>query len=220
MNKKGAVTISIIVGVLILTLIVITTFLNPILNTSLNLKQSKEIIPDYIDNITGLERVYSILNENVSYKGSVEFPDIQKKYEVSDIDSVYEERVLDFSSNLNTFFINNETDIEIQLKFTPYGPTSSYDVRLVLNDEFEVKSEDGLSTNAIININKEFVYDEINNKTNYGEYKLLINTHNAQVTATVVYNKLTFRELSLTGEDLEQTLVIDNRYEDVEIYFK
>jgi len=219
-NKKGAVTISIIVGVLILTLIVITTFMNPILNTSLNLKQSKEIIPDYIDNITGLERVYSILNENVSYKGSVEFPDIQKEYEVSDIDSVYEERVLDFSSNLNTFFINNETDIEIQLKFTPYGPTSSYDVRLVLNDEFEVKNEDDLSTNSVITVNKDFVYDKINNKTNYGEYKLLINANNAQVTATVTYDKLTFRELSLTGDNLEQTLVIDNRNEDVEIYFK
>lgn len=222
-NNKGFATIGVIVAVLIATMIVITIFFNPILNTSVDIKNSKETIPKYINNMNGIERTYSVFKENMSHNKDISFEDINKEYTISEVDTVYSQIEITLNGSNDTFNINNKTDVNISFEVFPIDPdeTHSYNIDLVLNDSNKVISKDNVVNNTVLEIPDNFLYDENTGETNYGEYRLSVDTSNCNVTIKVQYDKLDYREINIKNHNIEQILAIDNSSEEngVEIYF-
>lgn len=222
-NDKGFATIGVVVAVLIATMIVISIFLNPILNTTVNMKESKEIIPKYVNNISGMERLYSVFKENISHNQDLTFEDIEKDYSITEKSSDYSQVELVVNGNNDTFYVNNKTDIDISFKVVPIDSElpHSYNIDLVLNNSESVASKENLSNDASIEIPEDFLYNEDTGETNYGYYSLSINAKNANVLAKINYSKLEHREINIKNNNIEQVLSIDNssKDENVEIYF-
>lgn len=221
-NERGFVTVGVIVVILIASMIIIGTFFNPILNTSLDVKKSREIIPQYVNNSNGLERIYSLMRNNVSYNGEIIFDDIDKEYQVTEVDSEYSTVELSLSELNNSFNIENKTDINISLEMTPGNNinASSYDVELLLDDSENVISQSGLTSSTVLNVPENYVYNETTGDTKYGKYTLLIEEENSKVTAVVRYKKLDYRETTLKNNSIDKVMVIDNNEEESEVYFR
>ena len=224
LNNKGFATTGIIFAVLLITMIVITLFLNPILNTSVNVKKSKEIIPEYVNNINGVERVYSVFKENISHNKDITFEDIGKKYKVTTVKEDYLDIQL-LLDNYNTFNVNNKTDINIYFEVYPidYELPHSYSIDVLLDNNKVVASKDGLVNNSTINVANSYLYNEETGETNYGEYKIDVDTTNCNVVTRVEYKKLDYREIELSNENIEQNIGIKNNTDrnsiNTEIYF-
>ena len=224
MNNKGFATTGIIFAVLLITMIVITLFLNPILNTSVNVKNSKEFTPEYVNNINGVERVYSVFKENISHNKDISFEDIGKEYRVTQIKEDYSDIQL-ILDNYNTFNVNNKTDINIYFEVYPidYELPHSYSVNVLLNNNKIVASADGMVNNSTMNIANSYLYKEETGETNYGEYKIDVDTTNCNVVTRVEYKKLDYREIELSNENIEQNIGIKNNTDrnsiNTEIYF-
>lgn len=224
LNNKGFATTGIILAVLLITMIVITLFLNPILNTSVNVKNSKEFIPEYVNNINGVERVYSVFKENISHNKDISFEDIGKEYRVTQIKEDYSDIQL-ILDNYNTFNVNNKTDINIYFEVYPidYELPHSYSVNVLLNNNKIVASADDMVNNSTMNIANSYLYNEETGETNYGEYKVDVDTTNCNVVIRVEYKKLDYREIKLSNENIEQNIGIKNNTDRnsiiTEIYF-
>lgn len=208
-DKRGFVTIGLVISVMLISIIIISIFYKPIVNTTMDVKNSKSITPDYISNLSGQERVYSLLKENVSYKGNVSFEDLNREFKIKTIKEDYEDIEL---VNPNVFHINNETEITISLEAHPIDSNEphSYDYTLTLNDE--IVSEGGYNSGTVINIDKEFLYNADKNETNYGRYFLDINSNNCYVSTKVNFRRLKHREIKLSNESMDKIVYIDNNY--------
>lgn len=220
-NDKGFATIGVIVAVLLTTMIVISVFFNPILNTTVDMKNSKDIVPKYTNNMNGIERTYSVFKNNMSHNKNISFEDIDKEYIVNEVDAEYSLTELALNRTNNSFSIDNKTDVKVFIEVFPIDPeeSHSYNVDLVLNDSVNIVNKDGVINDTTLEIPENFLYDEATGETNYGEYKLLVDTNNCNVVINVQYNKLDYREISIKNQDIEQVLAIDNSLDKTEIYF-
>lgn len=221
-NERGFVTVGVVVVILIVSMVIIGTFFNPILSTSVDMKDSREIIPKYVNDSNGLERTYSTIKDNISYNGEIVFDDIEKEYEVSEVDSEYSTVELSLSELSNSFEIENKTDIEILLEMAPEDNVnpSSYNVELILNGSESVISQSGLDSNTVLNVPANFVYNESTGEKKYGNYSLSVEAENSTVTAKVKYKKLDYRKVTLKNDSIDKILIIDNRQEDSKVYFE
>jgi len=219
-NQRGYATIGVVVAILILTLAISTVFLNPILNTSLNTKQAKDIIPQYVQNMNGIERVYSKLKQNVSLNEPIIFEDISKEYEITEVNSEYQQENLSFTGNSNSFSVNNKTDVNIGFQVSQVDSdfTYYYDAKIVHNGE-TVASISNKNTDMTITIDEQYLYNETNGETNYGEYEIIIDTYNSSVESTVSFDKLTYREIKLSNENINQLIGITRNTNDFDIHF-
>lgn len=219
-NQRGYATIGVVVTVLILTLAISTIFLNPILNTSLNTKQAKDIIPQYVQNMNGIERVYSKLKQNVSLNEPIIFSDISKEYEITEVNSEYQQENLSFTGNSNSFSVNNKTDVNIGFQVSQVDSDFPYyyDAKIVQNGE-TVASISNKNTDISITIDEQYLYNETNGETNYGEYEIIIDTYNSTVDSTVSFNQLTYREIELSNDNINQLIGITRNTNDFDIHF-
>ena len=216
MDKKGFATLSILIVILIVTSMLLLLFYKPILETNRNIIKSSLISDKLVKDMNGKERIYSVLNKNMSFEGQVSYEDLDKKYIIETIDEDYEAIELHFSSHqFNGFSIYNKTPIEIVLEASPVDPEEpfSYDVELMINGK-DLLDGGGLglqiSSDIIIPSNK--IYDKSTEETNYGEYTLNIpQTENCTVEAMIIYDKLYHREIKLKENNLERTIFINNK---------
>lgn len=218
MNNKGFATIGIIFAVLLVSMLTMAMFFNPILNTSFNVQNSKELIPNYINNMNGIERVYSVFKENISHNKNIVFEDINKEYKVLKITEDY----TDINTNSNVFYVNNKTNVKISFEVSPVNPNKahSYSVDVRLNETVNVTSSASMTKNSVIDINEDFLYNEETGKTNYGEYEVSVNNINCNVITKVEYKRLDYREVEISNENIKQVLAIENRpNNDTAIYF-
>lgn len=218
MNKKGFATIGILIVILFVTSMLLLLFYKPILETSKNISKSSLISNQIVKDMNGKERIYSILKENISYEGEVNYEDLNKIYNVTTIDEDYESIELHFSSHsLNGFSINNKTSIDIMIEANPVDldESYSYDVELI-NNGVDLLDGDGqgLQVSSDITIPSNKIYNKSTGKFNYGTYNLNIPyTENCTVKAIVVYDKLYHRELRLIDDNVERTILISNDFD-------
>lgn len=222
-NNEGFITLGIIVAVLIISMILIGIFYKPMISTTMNVKKSEDIVDIYINANNGKERLYSTLRENISYQGKVKFEDVENEYDIMTSNEEYENIELNFNNNYNTFNINNQTDIELYFQMVPINPelSHSYDISLTVNgiDVLEKIDKTNLTNGVTINIDKNFTYNEENNETNYGEYKLSLNKNNCDVNVSVKFRELKNRKINVLHNYLNNTATIQNDNDNIDIYF-
>ncbi|HHT97696.1 MAG TPA: hypothetical protein GXZ90_07365, partial [Clostridiales bacterium] len=130
---------------------------------------------------------------------------------------------LNFNNNYNTFNINNQTDIELYFQMVPINPelSHSYDISLTVNgiDVLEKIDKTNLTNGVTINIDKNFTYNEENNETNYGEYKLSLNKNNCDVNVSVKFRELKNRKVNVLHNSLNNIVTIQNDTDNIDIYF-
>lgn len=211
MNSKGFATTGIIFAVLLTSMLIMAVFFNSILNTSFNVQNSKELVPNYINNMNGIERVYSVFKENISHNKDIAFEDIDKKYKVVKITEDYSD-VNRNLNNLDTFYVNNKTNIKISFEVYPIDSEKahSYSVDIRLDGYGNVISSDSMTKNSVIDIDENFLYNQETGKTNYGEYEVNVDTTNCSVVIKVEYKRLDYREVEISNENIKQILAIEN----------
>lgn len=211
MNNKGFATLGIALSVLIITTIMIAGFSSPMLNTAKNVKNAEEDTLQYTKNIAAKERLFSKLNENVSYDGLLDYEDLGVKYNVEEINLINEPVSIFINGSGGEFQIINATDVNISLSAVAINPEEefSYSAELLYNDVNEpITKVENLTTSKNINIEKGFFYDKNSDKTKYGTYKLNLIGTNASVSAKVSYDRLEKREVNLT--ELDDKEIIEN----------
>ena len=213
-NKKGYATIGVIFAVLLVVMIISPLFFRPIMNTSVSVKEARQVLPEYLKKRNGLERLHGMLYENNSLEGTVDFEDLEETYELETVAVELEDEVV---NNELAFAINHATDIAIEFKTTVLGENPSYDVYLMLNGEIIQQVED-LTEDASINISNEFIYNKETGISNFGDYELVISNSNINVDTKISYGKLKLREVRVN--DGEFNIVIKNGDNGKEIKLK
>ena len=195
--------------VLLVSMTIMGTFFNPMLNLSTSIQNSKELTPNYIKNMNGLERMYSVFNENKSHVGDITFEDIDKSYNVTTISEDYSVVRVDLK-NGGKFNIDNETHIAIEFKSTPTQIGNNYyDIQINLNGEKIIENYN-LKNNTLIEIEKDYLYNKETGDLNYGEFEILINENMVDVVAEVKYNELAYREATISNDKFSRTVIIEN----------
>lgn len=206
---------TILIITLTITSMLLLIFYQPIFETSKNVVKSSLISDKITKDMNGKERLYSLLNKNISFEGTTLYPDLEKEYKVTTIDEDFEVKELHFNSHeLNNFFLNNETNIEIEVTVSPLDPLEpfSYGIELMLEEE-DLLEETGLDLQADVDINipANKIYNRETGETKYGEYVLNIpHADNCIVKAVVVYNKLYHREINVESEGFNENITINN----------
>ena len=214
-NNKGYATTGMMVLVLLVSMTIMGTFFNPMLNLSSSIQNSKDLTPNYIKNMNGLERMYSVFNENKSHVGDITFEDIDKSYNVSTSTEDYSVVRVDLKDG-DKFIVDNETHIAIEFKSTPTEIGDNYyDIQINLNGEKIIENYN-LKNNTLIEIEKEYLYNRETGDLNYGEFEILINENMVDVVAEVKYNKLKYREAIVSNDKFSRVLII----KDDSIYFE
>jgi len=105
----------------------------------------------------------------------------------------------------------------------PINPelSHSYDISLTVNgvDVLEKIDKTNLTNGVTINIDKNFTYNEENNETNYGEYKLSLNKNNCDVNVSVKFRELKNRKVNVLHNSLNNIVTIQNDTDNIDIYF-
>lgn len=212
-NDKGFITLGLAMAMLIVVSVLIITFSNPMLNTTKNIKGAEKNTEKYIRAIAGKERLHSKLKENISFKGVLNYNDLDSTYNVITLNEEYESKTLKFGQSGGEFEINNKSDINIKITSTPIDvkKVHSYDIS-VEYDGVDIVGRGGksLSGNNNIKIGKDYLYNDSTDETNYGKYSIIVDSRNSNVSIEVSYNRLTKRELEVKGEDFDEVIIIEN----------
>lgn len=103
-NKRGYAFLS---GMIVVFVISMLFILLSSQNNSIIIKQSKKIGNNLIDEINdknGLERLHADINYNPTISGEIKYEDIEKTYEIEEIDRRIINRKID---NLSNYYIEN-----------------------------------------------------------------------------------------------------------------
>lgn len=214
LNKKGYATIGVIFAVLLVVMLISPLFFRPIMNTSVSVKEARQVLPEYLKKRNGLERLHGMLYENNSLEGTVDFEDLEATYELETVAVELEDEVV---NNELSFAINHATDIAVEFKATVLGENPSYDVYLMLNGEI-IQQVDDLTEDASINISNEFIYNKETGISNFGNYELVISNSNIDVDTKISYSKLKFREVRVNNGEFN--IIIKDGVNGKEIKFK
>lgn len=214
LNKKGYATIGIIFSVLLVVMIISPLFFQPVMNTSVSVKEASQVLPAYLKKRNGLERLHGLLSENNSLEGTVDFEDLGATYELETVTVEFEDEMV---NNELAFAINHATDIAIEFKTTVSGENPSYDVYLMLNGEI-IQRVDDLTEDASINISNDFIYNKETGISNFGDYELVISNSNIDVDTKISYSKLKFREVRVNNGEFN--IIIKDGVNGKEVKFK
>lgn len=190
LNNKGFINSTVAFGMILFVVFFLIVLQGSLTNSSLSLKNISDKTYSYIVDKTGIERIYSLLYNNISYVGEMSYEDIGKVYIIEEIDSKYDEIVLE---NKNIFVIDNKTEIIIDIN---KEQEDYFEYFLMLNGQ-EVYS--GFN-NTIINIPEDYIYDYRTNNTRYGVYHLIINPYDTAININIYFKKLHNRKIRLTDE--------------------
>lgn len=214
MNKKGAIGTGTLSSILILTFIMIALFAPLVLNTNMKLVDLEEANDEYVKDMNGLERVFSIFAYNVSSEiNEVNYEDIDKEYKFKEV-SYVDRKESESNAESKNILINNKTDVKIKTFVTSHKDHFPYyDVYVFLNDEVIYRKDGESSSFLEIEIPEDFLYNTETGETNYGMYRVeLKNRKNvSHYNVEVEYTKLLERVVSIKGKRLDtQILKIDN----------
>lgn len=203
MNNKGSVSAAAIVAIILLTLIYISISYMKSEDSYDSVYDIAESTQDLVNGVNSKERLHSLLNKNKSYIGKVVYDNLDKEFEIETLDETYENIIETASGNSSiSFSINNDTSIDINAQGVSYDLELMYDEKDILNGQGI-----GLTGNKDIIINSEQIYNKASGEVNYGDYELVIK---GDVDVTLLHDKLLNREVSITGEDYEQKMIIDD----------
>lgn len=214
MNNKGSTSVGILVAVLLVIGIIMGVFFNPMLNLTLNVENSKDIIPNYINNINGMERLYSVLQNNISHNSDVIFEDIDKEYNIEELTAEYENITVG-----KKFTIENKTDITVNMEIQPISQDEPYyyDIKLILNEDKVVFNKTNLTNNSTMTVNSDFLYNQETGEINYGDFEIIVDSNNCNVSVKTEYDLLVYREINVSNKNINQNIGINNTTRDIYI---
>lgn len=209
MNNKGETTLTILIIILFMISMISLLFFEPILKVSKDFAKTKNISQDIVNDMNSKERLFGLIKNNISYEGLVNYEDLNTSYVLSTKDEDFVPKTLKFNTDIAHFYINNDTDINLAFEVDPVDADNFYyDVKLIIEGEDLLNNNGlGLKTNKQFEISK--LYDKLTNETKYGEYKLIINTHNCKISSTIKYESLYYREI-LVQNDFQDFIIVAN----------
>lgn len=207
-KKRDGFSLFIVVLLLFLVSVYLTLMFQPLFNITVSSKEMEDNIKQTIIDRTGLERVYAKLEDNISFKGTLIYEDLEKDYTVSTVMQKMRKVQL---HNRNSFNIHNATDIEMSFKYYRIEETedSKYTIRIFYNDDI-IKEYLYLTESTVLKIHTDFLYDKNSHETNYGKYSIELITDNCMVDTMVTYNELDYREILIEGDTIKAILVAEN----------
>ena len=236
-NNKGFYVFSTLIIVLTICIFLIGVFYISSTHSFVSIKNSNKHIVPYIEEKIALERLHGIFSNNISYSpnnSEINFNDINRFYKLINENTQYEDIVIGPLNSISNqiekeFEVWNKTDITIELEPKHYEDFKPgyYEVGLFLNDSNETilpeNDNQNFNQNTKIFIPANFVYNEAKNKTNYGKYKLIVNSINCDVTAHIHYQRLDNRNIKIIDNNKnEKSLILKrNPYSNsVQIFLK
>ena len=191
MNEKGFIaTISVLMAIFIVGLFLIS--LHPLVIGRINLNQMAETFSsERIQSRNGLERLYSILAEDISFEiASVDYQsDLGISYTLTD-SVVPTKTVISHSvASGETFLVNNKTTLNI----TMTGTSFSYQIYL---NNFLVDSASGYNGGVWSRV--------IAGPADYGDYKVVVSSG---ATIQVSYEEQTSRTIKVMENDKRELRV-------------
>lgn len=218
-NNKGYIAPTTMLIILLVCLMMFGLFYSKTIVVTKDLNESGKLVNDVVNSNTGLERMYSLLYNNVSYEGSSNFSDINKLYEVQTIEEKFERIVLNSRNNKVKFNINNRTPINIKMTVHPNNDGAyEYSAELIYDGVNLLENADRNVYDSSYSIEEIFSYDKETQITNYGEYVLNIDTVNCNVTVEIEYDNLIERTLLLNNDMVEREIII-KRNDDLKIEY-
>lgn len=226
MNNKGAINTHIAFTTLIVCIFIIAIFDIVIINSYSSVDSNFSLLQDFINDRSGLERLYGKFYNNISYSKDTYYEDLDKTYKIIEDKVIYNDIVetLPYSGS-TTFYINNKTDIIIDINYSRYtdlepGEPSYYTINLTCNNK--VILNETLSSGTIITIPSSLIYNEETEKYNYGEYILTLNGVNCNVSANINYKEQTYKKnIIIENDKITRTLILENdiKNKNTKIYF-
>lgn len=116
MNKKGYITVSLVVVTILTTTLLFGLIAMLVNDTTQNTVVIDETTKDYISQRNAYERLYSELKINPSLDGLVEYKDIDKIFNINELSIEY--RNVELTGNNLEFVIRNKTDLNIDINLT------------------------------------------------------------------------------------------------------
>jgi len=216
MKRKGFTNLIIVVGIMLFSMALISIFGFPLINSYFRTTKAINLVEPYVESMNGLERLYGKFYENISYNETTTYSDLNKIYTVIDKQLDNRPISLTVSGDSNTAFkILNKTDINITINYSPSagllpGDPTYYNVEIFCAGT-SIYNSTNISSGKSITIPSDFLYDKTTGISNYGEYKLIINSVNSDINTNIAYNEQSYRKIEITeNTDIKRTLVIEN----------
>lgn len=212
LNKKGFILTPYIFIILIVSITIITAFYVPIFNASAAVNQSRRAVYVSMKERAGLERLYSIIRDDLTFVGIVEYTDLEKTFTVTDvIPATFKDNSITgiAPSNEETrypFTITNATALNIQL--TPQG-SGAYDYDLLGENGNSILGSFA-TTNVYISVNIDIP------KTTMvpGLYTLVVYPRSNALLVNYNYEEVATRTAKVINQDgKERILTITNQTE-------
>lgn len=213
LGNKGYIAPATMLIILFICLLFFEVLYVRTVGVAVDVRDASTIVDNMNSSKSGVERTQALLSENVSYEGEVNYKDLDRKYEISNINDSYEPIVLESNSTPLKFKVSNATEIDVNLTVFPIDSKSpfSYNAELLYNNKNLLLDSQNLQYDFQQIVSSDNVYNKDTQKTNYGEYTLNVTEmNNCIVQVKVKYNYLKTRELLLKGNDIERKIVIQN----------
>lgn len=213
LDNKGYIAPATMLIILFICLLFFEVLYVRTVGVAVDVRDASTIVDNMNSSKSGVERTQALLSENVSYEGEVNYKDLDRKYEISNINDSYEPIVLESNSTPLKFKVSNATEIDVNLTVFPIDSKSpfSYNAELLYNNKNLLLDSQNLQYDFQQIVSSDNVYNKDTQKTNYGEYTLNVTgMNNCIVQVKVKYNYLKTRELLLKGNDIERKIVIQN----------
>lgn len=213
LDNKGYIAPATMLIILFICLLFFEVLYVRTVGVAVDVKDASTIVDNMNRSKSGVERTQALLSENVSYEGEVNYKDLDRKYEISNINDSYEPIILESNSTPLKFKVSNATEINVTLTVFPIDSESpfSYNAELLYNNKNLLLDSQDLQYDFQQIVSSDNVYNKTTQKTNYGEYTLNVTEmNNCIVQMKVKYNYLKTRELLLKGNDIERKIAIQN----------
>lgn len=219
MNNKGYISPAIMLVILLVCLMMFGLFYSRSIVVTKDLNESGKIINDVVNSNTGLERMYSLLYNNISYEGLSNYSDLNKLYEVQTIEEKFEKIILNSNDKEIQFNIENKTPINIKMTVYPYNEDDyEYSAKLIHNGVNLLGDAERNIYDSSYVIEETFSYNKETQITNYGEYVLNVDAVNCDVEVEIQYDNLIERVILLKNDMVKREIMI-KRNDDLKIEY-
>lgn len=208
-DKRGFINAGTAITILMLTSVIVIFLYSTTFDTSKIIQSQKGALQEFTATANSKERIYSLLKNNNSFIGKVNYEDLDRSYEVSTVSEEFNEISKSTSSALS-FSINNKTDLSISTTLSNVQDSCSYSIKLSHNgNDIPLGTNNyNLTSGEIFNIDSSEFYDTQTQRSNYGDYSLNVLSSNCTVQANVSYKEIKERILEINGEDLKSEIKI------------
>lgn len=221
MNNRGYLTFGVIISTLIFSVFYLMFSYGRIVSSSKVNSEFASVSSEFVNHVNSEERLYSLLNQNVSFENDVHYEDLNAKYTLKTLDETYNERTI---SNKKTFEVTNKTPIEIKVKATPVDNSFSYSYSLeLIHDGRDFLEGSGINRKADFSyeVDSSEVYNSQTQEYNYGTYSIKTSgLSNVYLEVEVMYDELIERVISVKSDDSSREILVTKESDHLDIKYR